>query len=96
MHAGQVTLADGTQEGYELTLTRMISEAVSIPVIASGGAGRLVHLAEVLTEGKADAALIASMIHYGTYTIKAIKEYLDQIHRLHLTLLETSLELVMI
>jgi cyclase len=82
--AGEICLnsidADGTQEGYELTLTRMISEAVSIPVIASGGAGRPVHLAEVLTEGKADAALIASMIHYGTYTIKAIKEYLDQKH----------------
>jgi cyclase len=82
--AGEICLnsidADGTQEGYELTLTRMISEAVSIPVIASGGAGRPVHLAEVLTEGKADAALIASMIHYGTYTIKTIKEYLDQQH----------------
>jgi cyclase len=80
--AGEICLnsidADGTQEGYELTLTRMISEAVSIPVIASGGAGRPVHLAEVLNEGKADAALIASMIHYGTYTIKGIKEYLDQ------------------
>lgn len=80
--AGEICLnsidADGTQDGYELTLTRMISEAVSIPVIASGGAGRPEHLAEVLTKGKADAALIASMIHYGTYTIKNIKEYLDQ------------------
>jgi len=80
--AGEICLnsidADGTQEGYELTLTSMISQAVSIPVIASGGAGRPEHLAEVLTEGKADAALIASMIHYGTYTIKGIKEYLDQ------------------
>jgi cyclase len=79
--AGEICLnsidADGTQEGYELTLTRMISEAVSIPVIASGGAGRPEHLAEVLTQGKADAALIASMIHYGTYTIKGIKEFLD-------------------
>jgi len=55
----------------------MISEAVSIPVIASGGAGQPEHLARVLTEGKADAALIASMIHYGTYTIKGIKDYLD-------------------
>jgi imidazole glycerol-phosphate synthase subunit HisF len=63
-----------------LTLTRMISEAVSIPVIASGGAGRPEHLAEVLTQGKADAALIASMIHYGTYSIKGIKEYLAQHH----------------
>ena len=68
--AGEICLnsidADGTQEGYELTLTRMISETVAIPVIASGGAGRPEHLAEVLTQGKADAALIASMIHYGT------------------------------
>jgi len=79
--AGEICLnsidADGTQEGYELTLTRLISEAVSIPVIASGGAGRPEHLAEVLTAGKADAALIASMIHYGTYTIQEIKEYLN-------------------
>ena len=80
--AGEICLnsidADGTQAGYELTLTRMVSEAVPIPVIASGGAGHPEHLAEVLTEGRADAALIASMIHYGTYTIKGIKEYLDQ------------------
>lgn len=79
--AGEICLnsidADGTRNGYELTLTRMISEAVSIPVIASGGAGRPEHLAEVLTEGKADAALIASMIHYGTYTIPGIKAYLS-------------------
>jgi len=79
--AGEICLnsidADGTQKGYELTLTRMISEAVSIPVIASGGAGRPEHLARVLTEGKADAALIASMVHYGAYTVKGIKEYLD-------------------
>ncbi len=79
--AGEICLnsidADGTQEGYELTLTRMVSEAVAIPVIASGGAGRPEHLAEVLTQGKADAALIASMIHYGTYNIKGIKEFLD-------------------
>ena len=54
-------------EGYELVLTRMISEAVSIPVIASGGAGTPAHLYEVLEEGKADAALVASMVHYGEY-----------------------------
>ncbi len=80
--AGEICLnsidADGTQNGYELTLTKMISEAVSIPVIASGGAGKPEHLREVLTVGKADAALIASMIHYGTYTIQEIKEFLDQ------------------
>jgi len=78
--AGEICLnsidADGTQAGYELTLTRMISEAVSIPVIASGGAGTPEHLAQVLTQGHADAALIASMVHYGTYTIKEIKEFL--------------------
>jgi cyclase len=80
--AGEICLnsidADGTQTGYELTLTRMISEAVPIPVIASGGAGVPEHLRQVLTEGKADAALIASMVHYGTYTIREIKEYLGQ------------------
>jgi cyclase len=78
--AGEICLnsidADGTQAGYELTLTRMISEAVPIPVIASGGAGVPEHLYEVLTQGRADAALIASMVHYGTYTIAAIKDYL--------------------
>jgi cyclase len=80
--AGEICLnsidADGTQEGYEITLTRMISEAVPIPVIASGGAGKAEHLSEVLTEGKADAALIASMVHYGAFTIKDIKDYLHQ------------------
>jgi cyclase len=79
--AGEICLnsidADGTQEGYELTLTRLISEAVPIPVIASGGAGVPDHLYQVLTEGRADAALIASMVHYGTYTIQEIKEYLS-------------------
>jgi cyclase len=80
--AGEICLnsidADGTQAGYELALTRLISEAVSIPVIASGGAGAPEHLYRVLTEGRADAALIASMVHYGTYTIKEIKDYLHQ------------------
>jgi len=79
--AGEICLnsidADGTQAGYELTLTRMISQAVSIPVIASGGAGTPEHLYQVLTRGHADAALIASMVHYGTYTIRGIKKYLD-------------------
>ena len=68
--------ADGTKEGYELTLTRMIAEAVSIPVIASGGGGTPEHLYDVLTEGKADAALVASMLHYDEYTIDEIKDYL--------------------
>jgi len=70
--------ADGTKEGYELTLTRMIAEAVTIPVIASGGGGKPEHLYDVLTEGKADAALVASMLHYGEYTVGEIKEYLAE------------------
>jgi len=80
--AGEICLnsidADGTQTGYELTLTRMISQAVSIPVIASGGAGKPEHLYDVLTQGWADAALIASMVHYGTYPISEIKGYLHE------------------
>lgn len=80
--AGEICLnsidADGTQQGYEMTLTAMIAEAVSIPVIASGGAGHPEHLYQVLTDGKADAALIASMTHFGTYTIRHIKEYLRE------------------
>lgn len=68
--------ADGTREGYELTLTRRIAEAVTIPVIASGGAGKPEHLFEALTEGKADAALVASMVHYGEYTVGALKDHL--------------------
>jgi cyclase len=68
--------ADGTKDGYELKLTRMIADAVSIPVIASGGAGKPEHIYEVLTEGHADAALVASIVHYGEYTCKALKEYL--------------------
>ena len=70
--------ADGTREGYEINLTRMIAEAVSIPVIASGGAGKPEHLLEVLTEGKADAALIASMVHYGDYTVSGLKSWLHE------------------
>ena len=68
--------ADGTKAGYEVQLTRMISEAVRIPVIASGGAGKPEHLAEVLTEGRADAALVASMVHYGEYRVSDLKRYL--------------------
>ncbi len=70
--------ADGTKEGYELTLTRSIVESVHIPVIASGGAGSPLHMAEALQEGKASAALIASIVHYGEYTIAEIKEFLAQ------------------
>ena len=68
--------ADGTKAGYELTLTRSIAEAVRIPVIASGGAGSPAHMLDALTTGKASAALIASIVHYGEYTIAGIKEYL--------------------
>jgi cyclase len=81
--AGEICLnsidADGTQNGYELTLTSLISAAVSIPVIASGGAGKPEHIGQVLSQGQADAALIASMTHYGYYTITQIKEYLAQL-----------------
>ena len=70
--------ADGTKEGYEMTLTRMISMNVGIPVIASGGAGRPEHLADVLAEAKADAALIASITHYGEYTIRQLKDHIHQ------------------
>jgi cyclase len=68
--------ADGTREGYEIELTRSVADAVSIPVIASGGAGKPEHLYEVLTDGHADAALVASMVHYGDYTVRQLKEYL--------------------
>lgn len=78
--AGEVVLnsidADGTREGYELNLTRLVADNLSIPVVASGGAGRTEHLTKVLTEGRADAALIASMVHYGTTTVPQIKEEL--------------------
>lgn len=69
--------ADGTQQGYDVPMTRAIAEAVSIPVIASGGAGNLDHLYTALTEGRADAVLVASIFHFGTYTIRQAKEYLQ-------------------
>lgn len=68
--------ADGAKTGYELRLTRMISRNVTIPVIASGGAGCPKHMADALTVGMADAALIASIVHYGEYSIKEIKDFL--------------------
>jgi cyclase len=80
--AGEICLnsidADGTQDGYEIELTRLISSQAGIPVIASGGAGKPAHLAEVLSEGMADAALIASITHYGMYSISDIKVYLQE------------------
>ncbi|OQA03283.1 MAG: Imidazole glycerol phosphate synthase subunit HisF [Planctomycetes bacterium ADurb.Bin401] len=78
--AGEIVVnsvdADGTQAGFELYLTRMISENVGIPVVASGGAGTHQHLIDVFKDGKADAAIIASMIHTGKFTIKQIKDEL--------------------
>ncbi len=78
--AGEILLtsmdADGTKDGYDLELTRAVSEAVGIPVIASGGAGGLDHLADALDEGKADAVLAASIFHFGEHTIAEAKEYL--------------------
>jgi len=80
--AGEILLtsmdADGTQNGYDIALTRTIAETVNIPVIASGGAGTIAHIYEALTAGKAEAALIASVVHFGKFTIKQIKEYLHE------------------
>jgi cyclase len=70
--------ADGTQEGYDIELTRAVSEAVTVPVIASGGAGEPEHLYRALAEGKADAALAASIFHFGTHSIREVKEYLAE------------------
>lgn len=69
---------DGTKAGYDLELTRAIAEAVSIPVIASGGAGTLEHFYEALTEGKADSALAASLFHFKELEIKEVKQYLRE------------------
>jgi imidazole glycerol-phosphate synthase subunit HisF len=68
--------ADGTRDGYELRLTRMISDGVTVPVVASGGAGNLEHMFDVLSEGHADAALAASIFHYGDFTVADAKRYL--------------------
>ncbi|MBN2282812.1 MAG: imidazole glycerol phosphate synthase subunit HisF [Deltaproteobacteria bacterium] len=80
--AGEVCLnsidADGTNEGYELTLTALMSSSLSIPIIASGGAGKPEHLRDVFTGGRADAALIASMVHYRHYRVGEIKSYLHE------------------
>lgn len=78
--AGEIVLnsidADGTKAGFDLVITRRVSESVGVPVVASGGAGTLEHMAEVLLEGKADAVLAASIFHFGTYTVDAVKRYL--------------------
>ena len=76
--AGEIVVnsidADGTRDGYELTVTRMIAEGVGVPVVASGGAGTPAHLVDVFQKGAADAALVASMVHYGDYTVDQIKD----------------------
>ena len=69
---------DGTQAGYDIAMTRAIADAVNLPVIASGGAGTLEHLYQAITQGKADAVLVASIVHFGKYTIAQIKEYLSE------------------
>ena len=80
MGAGEILLTsmdkDGTKDGYDILLTRAVSEAVNVPVIASGGAGEMEHFYEVLTAGKADAVLAASVFHYGQFTVGQVKKYL--------------------
>ncbi|XHR29079.1 MAG: imidazole glycerol phosphate synthase subunit HisF [Chthoniobacteraceae bacterium] len=78
--AGEIVLnsidADGTKAGYDLEITRRISDSVGVPVVASGGAGKLEHMAEVLAVGKADAVLAASVFHFGQYTVGDVKQFL--------------------
>ncbi len=78
--AGEIVLnsidADGTKAGYDIALTRRISETVGVPVVASGGAGKLEHLVEVLRDGRADAVLAASIFHFGEHTVGEVKQYL--------------------
>ncbi len=80
--AGEIVLnsidADGTKAGFDLVITRRISESVGVPVVASGGAGSLEHMAEVLLEGKADAVLAASIFHLGEYTVGDVKKFLKK------------------
>ena len=79
--AGEIVLnsidADGTKAGYDLVITKRISESISVPVVASGGAGNLEHMAQVLETGKADAVLAASIFHFGEYTVSDVKNYLS-------------------
>ncbi|ODT62563.1 MAG: imidazole glycerol phosphate synthase subunit HisF, partial [Nitrosomonadales bacterium SCN 54-20] len=80
--AGEILLTsmdrDGTRDGFDLALTRAVSDAVDVPVIASGGVGNLQHLVEGIEEGHADAVLAASVFHYGEYTVRQAKEYMSQ------------------
>lgn len=78
--AGEIVLnsidADGTKAGFDIEITRLVSESVGVPVVASGGAGKLEHMAEVLLKGKADAVLAASIFHFGQFTVRQVKEHL--------------------
>ena len=81
--AGEILLtsmdSEGTKDGYDISLNARVSEAINIPVIASGGAGKLEHMAEVLKKGKADAVLAASIFHFGEYTVSDVKNYLGSV-----------------
>jgi imidazole glycerol-phosphate synthase subunit HisF len=83
--AGEIVLnsidADGTKAGFDIEITRRVSETVAVPVVASGGAGSLEHMAEVLLDGRADAVLAASIFHFGQYTVGQVKDFLAQ-HRI--------------
>ena len=78
--AGEIVLnsidADGTKAGYDIEITRRISETVGVPIVASGGAGNLDHMVDVLKEGQADAVLAASIFHFGEYTVSEVKDHL--------------------
>lgn len=80
--AGEIVLnsidADGTKAGFDLVVTRRVSESVGVPVVASGGAGSLAHMADVLLEGRADAVLAASIFHFGEFTVGQVKQYLAE------------------
>ena len=80
--AGEILLTsmdrDGTRDGFDLALTRAVSDAVDVPVIASGGVGNLQHMVEGIVEGHADAVLAASIFHYGEFTVRQAKEYMAQ------------------
>ncbi len=82
--AGEIVLnsidADGTKAGFDLEITRRISESVGVPVVASGGAGNLEHMADVLEQGKADAVLAASIFHFGEFTVGEVKDFLAARH----------------
>ena len=81
---------DGTKDGFDIPLTRAVARAVPIPVIASGGVGTLEHFAEGVIDGEADAVLAASVFHFGTFTIRQVKEYMGLRRRLDVELTERN------